>query len=64
MAAHQPDGDDTCTGCGRIWERCAVVVAARRYGLADHLAAVTAGPGSAPGAARTHGVVATTPTRQ
>ena len=36
MAAHQPDGD-TCQGCGRIWECCAVVVAARQHGLGNHL---------------------------
>ena len=36
IAAHQPDGD-TCQGCGRIWDRCAVVVAARQHGLGDHL---------------------------
>jgi hypothetical protein len=43
MAAHQPDGD-TCQGCGRTWDRCLVVVAARRNGLADLL---PAGPGTA-----------------
>ncbi len=40
MAAHQPDGD-TCQGCGRIWDCCPVVVAARQQGLADHLVATT-----------------------
>ena len=41
IAAHQPDGD-TCQGCGRIWDRCAVVVAARRHGLGDHLSETVA----------------------
>ena len=36
MAAHQPDGD-TCQGCGRVWDCCPVVVAARQYGLNDDL---------------------------
>jgi hypothetical protein len=36
MAAHQPDGD-TCQGCGRIWDCCPVVAAARQHGLNDHL---------------------------
>ena len=36
MAAHQPDGD-TCQGCGRIWDCCPVVVAARQHGLGGHL---------------------------
>ena len=36
MAAHQPDGD-TCQGCGRIWDCCPVVVAARQHGLTEHL---------------------------
>lgn len=40
MAVHQPDGD-TCQGCGRIWDRCPVVVAARLHGLADLLPAAT-----------------------
>ncbi len=36
MAAHQPDGD-TCQGCGRIWDCCPVVVAARQHGLSEYL---------------------------
>jgi hypothetical protein len=36
IAAHQPDGD-TCKGCGRIWDCCPVVVAARQHGLSDYL---------------------------
>jgi hypothetical protein len=40
MAAHQPDGD-TCQGCGRIWDCCPVVVAARQHGLSEHLHAAT-----------------------
>ncbi|HEX6076709.1 MAG TPA: hypothetical protein VFZ32_15775 [Micromonosporaceae bacterium] len=34
IAAHQPDGD-TCQSCGRIWDCCPVVVAARQHGLSD-----------------------------
>jgi hypothetical protein len=46
MAAHQPDGD-TCQGCGRIWDCCPVVVAARQHGLNEHLdAARTRTPGT------------------
>jgi hypothetical protein len=40
MAAHQPDGD-TCQGCGRIWDCCPVVVAARQHGLSDELTTAT-----------------------
>jgi hypothetical protein len=41
MAAHQPDGDgDTCRGCGRVWDCCPVVVAARQQGLTEHLDAM------------------------
>jgi len=40
MAAHQPDGE-TCQGCGRIWDCCPVVVAARQHGLRDELLAAT-----------------------
>jgi len=69
IAAHRPDGD-TCQGCGRIWDCCPVVVAARQHGLADHLVKVTActgteglGATSSGGleAAPARGVVATTP---
>ncbi|HEX6074998.1 MAG TPA: hypothetical protein VFZ32_07010 [Micromonosporaceae bacterium] len=42
MAAHRPDGD-TCQGCGRIWDCCPVVVAARRQGLTEELHAATKG---------------------
>jgi hypothetical protein len=38
VAAHQPDGDgDTCQSCGRIWDCCPVVVAARQHGLTEDL---------------------------
>jgi hypothetical protein len=48
MAAHQPESDgDTCQGCGRIWDCCPVVVAARQHGLTEHLdAARTRTPGT------------------
>jgi hypothetical protein len=36
IAAHQPDGD-TCLGCGRIWDCCPVVVAARQNRLGEYL---------------------------
>jgi hypothetical protein len=47
MAAHQPEPDgDTCRGCGRIWDCCPVVVAARQHGLNEALnAARTRTPG-------------------
>ncbi|HEX6077453.1 MAG TPA: hypothetical protein VFZ32_19620, partial [Micromonosporaceae bacterium] len=36
MAAHQPESDsDSCQGCGRIWDCCPVVVAARQRGLIE-----------------------------
>jgi hypothetical protein len=38
MAVHQPESDgDTCQGCGRIWDCCPVVVAARQHGLNEPL---------------------------
>ncbi len=54
MAAHQPDGD-TCTGCGRIWDCCPVVVAARQQGLSKHLAEVASRPGRLGSATRSGG---------
>jgi hypothetical protein len=39
IAAHQPEGD-TCRSCGRIWDCCPVVVAARQHGLTEHLSPV------------------------
>lgn len=76
IAAHQPDGD-TCQGCGRIWDCCPVVVAARQLGLTDHLVKVipsTGGTAPAGGLGATgsggldavpaRGVATTTPNRR
>jgi hypothetical protein len=59
MAAHQPGSDgDTCQGCGRIWDCCPVVVAARQHGLGDHLTQTSARAGHL-SATRTRGLGST-----
>jgi hypothetical protein len=55
MAAHQPDGTDTCTGCGRIWDCCPVVVAACQQGLSKHLVEMASRPGGLDRATRSGG---------